>query len=192
MSFYILIILSYFLGSIPFGYLATKINGIDIKKIGSGSTGATNVSRALGLKWAILVALLDILKASLPLYLALTCLSIEWQIALIAIIPVLGHIFPVWLNFKGGKGIATFAPALFVFGGLKAFIVLILIWIIMLKITKTMSLNNLILGFFTPFMFWIHTHSVAYFLLGISFFLIILWTHRENVKRLYFKKELKL
>ena len=192
MNIYILILISYLLGSIPFGYIAAKINKVDIKKVGSGSTGATNVSRALGIKWAVLVAILDILKAALPVYLAFNYLTIEWQIALVSIIPVIGHIFPVWLKFKGGKGIATFVPVLITFGGLKEFIVLISIWAIMLKITKTMSLNNLILGFCIPFMFWFHFHSITYFIVGIVFFLIILWSHRENVKRLYNEKELKL
>lgn len=190
--FYLLILLAYFLGSIPFGYLAAKINKIDIRKIGSGSTGATNVSRALGIKWAVLVALLDALKAALPLYLAFSYLTTEWQIALIAIISVLGHIFPIWLKFKGGKGVATFLPALFVFGGTVNILVAILLWVILLKTTKVMSLVNIVLIFTVPFIFWFHTHSLTYFVLGIIFFLIVLWTHKENIKRLYQEKELKL
>ncbi|MDD4358382.1 MAG: glycerol-3-phosphate 1-O-acyltransferase PlsY [Candidatus Pacebacteria bacterium] len=192
MNIYLLILISYLLGSIPFGYIAGKINKIDIKKIGSGSTGATNVSRALGVRWAVLVAILDVLKAALPVYLASNYLTIEWQIALVSIIPVLGHIFPIWLKFKGGKGIATFVPALIAFCGLKEFIILITIWAILLKITKTMSLNNLVLGFFIPFIIWLHSHSITYFILGVVFYLIILWSHRENIKRLYCEKELKL
>jgi len=192
MNFYILILLAYLLGSVPFGYLAAKLHKIDIKKVGSGGTGATNVSRALGTKWAVIVALLDVLKAALPVYLAFNYLTIEWQIALVSLIPVLGHIFPVWLKFKGGKGIATFVPALIAFAGLIPFLILLAVWAIMLKITKIMSLNNLILGFFVPFLFWFHTYSLAYFILGIIFYLIILWSHRENVYRLYNEKELKL
>jgi len=192
MTFYLLVLLSYLLGSIPFGYLAAKLHKIDIQKIGSGSTGATNVSRALGLKWAIVVALLDAFKAALPIYLAFTFLTLEWQIAIIAIIPVLGHIFPIWLKFKGGKGVATFVPALFVFLGPIVFVSLIALWIVLLKTTKIMSLVNLVLAFFVPFLFWFHTHSLDYFFLGVAFFLIILWTHRENVYRLYNQKELKL
>lgn len=192
MNFYLLILLAYLLGSIPFGYLAAKLHKVDIKKVGSGSTGATNISRVLGVKWALIVAILDILKAALPIYLAINYLTIEWQIAIIALIPVLGHIFPIWLKFKGGKGIATFVPAMIVFSGLIPFLILITIWVIMLKITKIMSLNNLILVFFIPFLFWLHTNSFIYFILGIVFYLIISWSHRENVYRLYNKKELKL
>ena len=109
-----------------------------------------------------------------------------------ALAPVLGHIFTPWLSFKGGKGIATTAPSLLAFLGGVPFLCLLFLWMVMLKLTKTMSLNNLILGFCIPFMFWFHFYSITYFILGIVFFLIILWSHRENVKRLYNEKELKL
>lgn len=192
MNFYILLLLSYLIGSIPFGYLIGKINKIDIKKVGSGSTGATNVSRFLGAKWAVLVALLDISKAFLPLFLAFTYLNSEIEIALIVIITILGHIFPVWLNFKGGKGVSVIVPALIFFAGLWQTIVLISFWAILLKTIKVMSLNNVALIFFLPFLFWFHTHSLVYFLLGIVIFLIILYAHRENISRLYNDNELKL
>ena len=192
MNFYILFLLSYLIGSIPFGYLIGKINKIDIKKVGSGSTGATNVSRFLGFKWAVLVALLDISKAFLPLYLALKYLNSEIEIALIVIITILGHIFTVWLNFKGGKGVSVIVPALIFFAGLWQTVVLISLWAILLKTIKVMSLNNVVLIFFVPFLFWFNTHSLIYFLLGVTIFLIVLYAHRENIARLYNDKELKL
>ena len=80
MNYLLLILLGYLLGSIPFGYIFAKIKGVDIKKVGSGNTGATNVSRALGKKWAILVGLLDVLKAAIPVYIAITYLNIDWQL----------------------------------------------------------------------------------------------------------------
>ncbi|MDD4661775.1 MAG: glycerol-3-phosphate 1-O-acyltransferase PlsY [Candidatus Pacebacteria bacterium] len=192
MNFYVLFLLAYLIGSIPFGYLAGKINKINIKKVGSGSTGATNVSRFLGVKWAVLVALLDISKAGIPIYMAFSYLNSEWQIALIAIITIIGHIFPVWLKFKGGKGVSTLVPSLIAFGGLIPTIILILFWAVLLKTTKTMSLDNVVLIFLVPFMFWFHTYSVVYFSLGVILFLIILYAHRENIYRLYNKEELKL
>ena len=103
MNFIFLLILGFFLGSIPFGYLIAKGKGINIKKVGSGATGATNISRAMGFKWAVLVAVLDVLKAAIPVCLALQSLTSEWQIALICLAPVIGHIFTPWLKFKGGK-----------------------------------------------------------------------------------------
>lgn len=193
MNYFILLLISgYLLGSIPFGYIIPKIKGINIKNIGSGGTGATNVSRALNKKWAVLVAILDILKAAIPVYLAVTYLNIDWQIALVALSPVIGHNFPVWLNFKGGKGIATSVPAIIVFAGILPFSIALIIWVILLKTTKLMSLNNLIIWFFIPFMFWFHTHSLVYFLLGFIFFVSALWSHQGNLSRLYNNKELKL
>lgn len=192
MNFHFLIILAYFLGSIPFGYLITKTKGIDIKKEGSGSTGATNVSRVLGFKYAILVAVLDILKAFIPVFLAIKYLSLDYQIIIVALAPVLGHIFTPWLCFKGGKGVATTVPSLFVFLGVIPCLCLLLVWVIMLRLTKTMGMNNLILMFFLPFLFWYFKGGVEYFILGVLFFLISLFAHRENVYRMYNKKELKL
>ncbi|MGI6297298.1 MAG: glycerol-3-phosphate 1-O-acyltransferase PlsY [Minisyncoccales bacterium] len=192
MNFYILVILSYLLGSIPFGYLIPKFKNVDIRRVGSKGTGATNVSRALGLKYAVLVGVLDILKASLPVFLAFKYLNNEVLIGIVMFVAVLGHIFPVWLKFKGGKGIATFVPSMVVILGVVPALVLFLIWVALLKITRTMSLNNLVLLWLLPFAFWYFSHSGVYFILGVSFYLITLWAHRENVYRLYNKKELKL
>ena len=191
MNYLLLILLGYLLGSIPFGYIFAKIKGVNIKKIGSGNTGATNVSRALGKIWAVLVGLLDVLKAAIPVYIAITYLNIDWQIALVVLSPVVGHIFPVWLKFKGGKGIACFVPAIIAFGGWWT-IPILLAWVILLKTIRIMSLTNFIVAFFIPFIFWINTHNLTYFITGIIFYLIILWSHRENIYRLYHNKELKL
>lgn len=191
LTFIFLLILGYLLGSIPFGYIIAKTKGIDIQKKGSGNTGATNISRSLGFKYALVVAILDVLKAVVPTYLALQYLTSEWQLALVFLMPVIGHSFPVWLKFKGGKGVSTMVPALIYLTGWW-FILIFALWVTMLKTTKIMSLNNLLLFFFIPFIAYIHTHSAVYFILGIIFFLFILWTHRTNVDRLYKKEELKL
>lgn len=188
----LLIIFGYFLASIPFGYLISKMKGVEIKKVGSGNIGATNISRALGKKWAIIVAILDIAKAIIPIYLATIFLSSDWQIVLVAVATILGHNFPVWLRFSGGKGISATAAAFFVILGWKAGVILVIIWLLMLKQTRTMSFVNLILLFFLPFVFWLLTYSFPYFILGVMMFFLGLWTHRENVSRLYKKEELKL
>jgi len=97
------IIAGYLFGSIPFGYLIAKLKKIDIRKKGSGNIGGTNISRTIGFKYGILVSALDIIKAIIPIYIASRYLSQDWQMALVSISPVLGHIFPIWLRFKGGK-----------------------------------------------------------------------------------------
>src|SRR4030042_1853772 len=123
-----LIILGYLLGSFPTGFLLCKVKGIDIQKIGSGATGGTNVSRALGWGWGAFVGIMDVLKGLVPVYLAINFLSSDWQIAIVAVFPVLGHIFPVWLKFKGGKGVATTIGVLFFLIGIKGLLTLILVW----------------------------------------------------------------
>ncbi len=115
-------VLSYLIGSIPFGYLAGRLAGIDIRKYGSGNIGATNVLRVLGKKWGYGVFFADAFKGFFAVRLALFIASrvpetagyTEFYAILAAAICVAGHSFPVWLRFKGGKGVATSAGALFV------------------------------------------------------------------------------
>jgi len=181
---FLLLLFGYLLGSIPSGYLISRRKGVDIRKVGSGNIGGTNVSRAFGLKWGVMVGILDVLKGVIPTYLALNYLSLEWQIALVAISPVLGHIFPVWLKFKGGKGVATSAGALFVILGGKYVLILFLIWVFTLLIVRVMSFASLSMASFIPLMLWISTYSLSYLALGFALSGLIFWAHRENIKRM--------
>lgn len=185
------IIAGYLLGSIPFGYIIAKKKNIDITKQGSGNIGATNVSRSLGPKYALLVAVLDILKALLPMYIASYYISNDWHMLFVIIAPMIGHIFPIWLNFKGGKAVSTVFAAIFYIAGWKALPFLV-IWAIMLKLIKIMSLTNLIIILFVPIWFWIETHSLPYLYLGLFCVIMIYWTHRENIKRLIEGNEKKI
>jgi len=183
-NFIFLTILGYLLGSIPWGYLISKVKRINIREVGSGNIGATNVSRALGKKWALLVGVLDLAKGIVPAFLALQFLSQGWAIALVAISPILGHIFPVWLKFKGGKGVATTSGVLFVLLGWKIFLILFLIWLLILVISRIMSFTNLLMTSFFPLILWLSSFSLAYFILGIILFCLIWWAHRENLQRI--------
>jgi len=185
-------ILGYLSGSIPFGYLIGKIKNIDVRKQGSGNIGGTNVARNLGFKYGILVGLLDISKAILPIYIASQYLSIDWQMAIVSISPVIGHVFPVWLKFKGGKGVSTVAATLFMILGLKYSLIFLGSWICMLLIINIMSLTNLIIVLSLPILFWYKTHSIAYLILSFLYIIIIWWAHRENIQRLKQGKESKL
>ena len=187
----LLIIFGYFLGSIPWGLLISKVKGVDIRKVGSGNIGGTNVVRGLGLKWGLLTGILDVLKGMIPIFLAVKFLSFDWQIALVAVSPVLGHIFPVWLNFKGGKGVAATVGVLFILLGWQKFLILILIWLLALALFQIMSFTNLLLVAFLPLIFWFSYFSLAYFILGLALFALIWWTHRENIRRLKEGKEPK-
>nr|HPL72790.1 glycerol-3-phosphate 1-O-acyltransferase PlsY [Candidatus Pacearchaeota archaeon] len=174
-----------------FGYIIAKKKNIDITKQGSGNIGATNVSRSLGPKYALLVAVLDILKALLPMYIASYYISNDWHMLFVIIAPMIGHIFPIWLNFKGGKAVSTVFAAIFYIAGWKALPFLV-IWAIMLKLIKIMSLTNLIIILFVPIWFWIETHSLPYLYLGLFCVIMIYWTHRENIKRLIEGNEKKI
>ncbi|MDD3292607.1 MAG: glycerol-3-phosphate 1-O-acyltransferase PlsY [Candidatus Pacebacteria bacterium] len=185
-------ILGYLSGSIPFGYLIGKIKNIDVRKQGSGNIGGTNVARNLGFKYGILVGLLDISKAILPIYIASQYLIIDWQMAIVSISPVIGHVFPVWLKFKGGKGVSTVAATLFMILGLKYSLIFLGSWICMLLIINIMSLTNLIIVLSLPILFWYKTHSVSYLILSFLYIIIIWWAHRENIQRLKQGKESKL
>lgn len=181
---FLLLVFGYLLGSIPSGYLISRRKGVDIRKVGSGNIGGTNVSRAFGLKWGVIVGILDIFKGVIPAYLAIQYLSYDWQIALAAISPVLGHIFPVWLKFKGGKGVATGAGALFVLLGGKYVLVLLSIWVLALLSVRVMSFASLSMASFIPLMLWIDSRSLPYFVFGLLLMALIFWAHRENIKRI--------
>jgi len=185
----ILIILGYLLGSVPWGYLFCKVKGVDIRQVGSGSTGGTNVSRVLGMKFGILVGVLDVVKAVVPVYLATKVLVFDWQIALVAITPILGHIFPVWLNFKGGKGVASAFGVLLVLLGWQAILALIIIQIIVLVSARIMSFASLTMASFVPLVAWFFSGSLAYFIFGLVLFILIWWAHRENLQRIKEGKE---
>lgn len=187
-----LVILGYFLGSIPFGYLISKAKGVDIRKIGSGNIGGMNVFRALGLKWAILVVILDAAKGAIPTYLAASFLVFEWQIALVAISPILGHIFSVWLKFKGGKGVATLFGVLFTLLGWRILLIWFGVWLLLLAIFKMTSLVNLLMVSYLPLIFWLSFHSLAYVTFGFIVFILIWWAHRENLRRIAKNEEPKI
>lgn len=180
----LLIIFGYLVGSIPFSYLIPKAKGIDIRKVGSGNVGGTNVSRALGLKFGLLAGILDLLKAVIPVYLATRFLLFDWQIALVAITPVLGHIFPVWLGFKGGKGGGSTAGVLFVLLGWKHFLILLVIWLIVIAIFQIMSVTSLLMSSFLPLFLAYFSYPLPYYFLVIALAILIWWAHRENLKRI--------
>ena len=131
-----------------------------------------------------MVGILDISKAAIPIYIANQYFALDWQKALIALSPVLGHVFPVWLKFKGGKAISTIFGSILILLGIKYSFIFLLAWIVCLCLIKIMSLTNLIIILFIPLMFWFKTHSTVYVVLGIIYIIIAYYAHRENIKRL--------
>ena len=182
-------IYSYFLGSIPFGLILTKIFlNKDLREIGSGNIGATNALRTGKKTLGILTLLLDGLKAYLSVLITLNYLP-EY-IYFSALLCFLGHIFPVWLKFKGGKGVAVYLGILFSFS-INLSILFTGIWLIVLFFSKYSSLSSLIstlLIFIYSIIFRSFNESVFFFII----FIIIIYTHRENIVRLKNKNENKI
>jgi len=191
---YIAILLSYLLGSIPTAYLITKsVKGLDIRRFGSGNVGATNVIRVAGMKAGIATMLLDILKGVL----AVTIIPIFVHIANPELIHiacglavVLGHNWPVFLKFHGGKGVAAGTGVLI---GLVpvVFLSVVCIWAVSFIISKYISFASICAAFFLPAFLILYNKPLNYQILGIIIAVLIVIQHRGNIKRLLNGKETK-
>ncbi len=174
----------YVLGSIPFGLLITRIAGLgDIRQIGSGNIGATNVLRTGRKDLALATLLLDSFKAGLAVFIFAT-LADARNVGLIAgAFAFLGHCYPAWLGFKGGKGVATYA-GLLVFASPLALAVGAPIWLGLFALTRISSLSALAAAAFVPFGAYLlgETRFATFTLLALS--VLVFWTHRANIKRL--------
>ena len=184
----LIILLSYFMGSIPFGFILTKIFlKKDIREIGSGNIGATNVLRTGNKMIGYITLSLDILKAIIPLL--LIKFNYPDLLFISALSIFLGHVFPLWLKFKGGKGVATYVGMLFCINYILGF-VFIISWLIIFIIFRYSSLSSLIASLTIPlYHFFIIDNNNYYFF--IILFILIFFTHRENVKRLINNTESK-
>lgn len=185
-------LLSYLIGSIPVGYLICKVfKKVDIRKFGSGNIGATNVYRIFGWKYGLSTLIFDILKGFLPVYIG-KILKLTNPVVLSAgILSISGHSFSIFLKGKGGKGVSTSfgviigllpLPALFSF----------IIWLAIVLIFRYVSLGSIIGALSLPFFVFFYVKDTFLFFISILIFLLILFTHRENIKRLINKKENKI
>ena len=188
MQFLTIGIISYLMGSIPFGFILTKIFlKKDIRKIGSGNIGATNALRTGNKLIGYSTLLLDVIKAILPvLYVKINHPELIYIASLCAF---LGHVFPVWLKFKGGKGVATYVGILFTINILLGFIFCVS-WLLIFLISKYSSLSSLIGSLTIPVYIFFNDQISNALFFGIMFVLIF-YTHRENIKRLKNKEESK-
>ncbi|MBI4795450.1 MAG: glycerol-3-phosphate 1-O-acyltransferase PlsY [Deltaproteobacteria bacterium] len=185
-----LTLLAYLLGSIPFGLVVSRLlGGPDPRVLGSGNLGTANLYRVLGLKAAILTFLGDTLKGTLPVLLAGFWLAPlgAWREGAVAVVggaAVLGHVFPVYLKFKGGKGVAT------AFGVVAALapwaaVNLALVYVLALAQTRIFSLSALICAWLLPLAMGLFSDSKAYLLLAGFLSGLVLVCHRENLERLF-------
>ena len=188
MEFLTIGIISYQMGSIPFGFILTKIFlKKDIREIGSGNIGATNALRTGNKLIGYSTLLLDVMKAILPvLYVKINHPELIYIASLCAF---LGHVFPIWLKFKGGKGVATYVGILFTINILLGFIFCVT-WLLIFLISKYSSLSSLIGSLTIPVYIFFNDQMSNALFFGIMFVLIF-YTHRENIKRLKNKEESK-
>ena len=187
MDYLFAIIFSYLLGSIPFGLILTKLFlKKDIRKIGSGNIGATNVLRSGNKLIGYLTLFFDILKAVIPVvYIKLNYPDLIYISSLSVF---LGHVFPIWLKFKGGKGVATYVGILFSINLVFGFIFCIS-WLLVFYLSKYSSLSSLAASLSVPlFLFFTNREQIIFF---VILFVLIFYTHRENIKRLKNKEESK-
>jgi len=188
MEIFLTFLVSYLMGSIPFGYILTKIFlKKDIREIGSGNIGATNALRTGNKSIGYLTLTLDVLKAVIPVLF----IKINYPdlIHVSALSLFIGHVFPIWMKFKGGKGVATYVGILFCLN-LNLGILFIFSWLIIFFISKYSSLGSILSSLIIPiFIFFNSNYEIEYFF--IIMFVFILYTHRENVKRLINKEESK-
>jgi len=188
MDVLIIAIISYLIGSIPFGFILTKFFlKKDIRYVGSGNIGATNVLRAGNKSIGYATLVLDIIKAVVPvIYIKLNYPEFIYIASLCAF---LGHVFPIWLKFKGGKGVATYLGILFAIN-IYFGIIFILSWLITFVFSKFSSLSSLVASLSIPIYLLLLTQFDQVIFYTIMFVLIF-FTHRENIKRLKNKEETK-
>ncbi|OHB60055.1 MAG: acyl-phosphate glycerol 3-phosphate acyltransferase [Planctomycetes bacterium RBG_13_46_10] len=209
MTFIILIIGAYLVGSIPFGLLIAKAHGKDLRSIGSGNIGATNVARALGRKWAYLCFLLDMLKGALPMFivgnyrLQFTNYQFLWLWLAVGCAAILGHIFPLYLKFKGGKGVAT---SLGVALGLWPYYTIcalfsLAIWVAVVLKWRYISLASIIASVTFPLVLvcaiilmanWDFIDLWPLFIAAAVIPLMVIIRHRGNIRRLFAGTESKI
>lgn len=178
----------YLAGSFPTAYVIAKtMRGVDIRTVGSGNVGATNLGRVMGKKWAVIGTVIDMLKGALPVLLVRFLGYSEIRIAWAAVAAVLGHDYPVWLNFKGGKGVATTFGTLFFACPWESMVAVALsglIWFLILYLSGYVSLSSMIslysMVLLLPLIGASGPWGYAAFILAA----LSMWRHRSNLKRL--------
>ena len=188
MDYFVIGIASYLMGSIPFGLILTKLFlNKDIRKIGSGNIGATNALRTGNKLIGYSTLILDIAKAIIPvIYVKFNYPDIIYIASLCAF---LGHVFPIWLKFKGGKGVATYVGILFSINIILG-LIFIVFWVFIFLLSKYSSLSSIIASISVPIYILI-TGQINDAIFFAIMFILIFFTHRENIKRLKNKEESK-
>ncbi|MBI3317126.1 MAG: glycerol-3-phosphate 1-O-acyltransferase PlsY [Candidatus Omnitrophica bacterium] len=193
------LLFAYLLGSIPFGlFMGYAVKGVDVRKMGSKNMGATNVFRSIGKKWGILVFLLDALKGYsavvLPRHFYPETQNTTVALGL-ACAAILGHTFPIWLRFKGGKGVAT-SLGVFMAVAAKPALITFLLWCLVFALSRILSVASLTAAYFFPLAIILFSKGDPGFGLllsgAIALSALITFTHRTNIQRLFKREEKRL
>lgn len=180
--------LAVFIGATPFGFLAGKLKGIDIREHGSGNIGSTNVLRSLGKPVGVVVLILDVLKGLVPVLIAKMISDNSILHIATAMAAILGHNYTFWLKFKGGKGIATTAGAMLLLITIPLALSLTA-WLVVLQISRYVSLASIVAALVIPVVIAIQnmisgTWDIPIFVFGLFLCFMAVWRHRSNIVRL--------
>ncbi len=192
----IVIIAAYVIGSIPTGYIIVKLfTGQDIRTIGSGSTGATNVKRVMGKKWFFTVMILDAIKGALPVILASLFATSFAGIGLIpvlaAIAVIVGHSKSIFLKFTGGKSVASGVGTIFALNW-QVGLIIAAVWAVITYFSRYVSLGSMTALLISPFLMWLFKEPPAYTVYCLLGAIYIIYLHRENIRRLVKGEENKV
>ena len=179
----LMIAFAYLLGSVPTGYLLGYFAGVDVRRAGSGNVGATNVARVAGKRLGLLTLLGDAAKGFAPVFIALRMDLDAETTGLVALAAFLGHLYPIFLKFKGGKGVATALGALSALAP-AATGVLLLVFLTVALTTRIVSLASILAAGITPVAIWILAYPTPWVGVTLLMTLMIVWRHRENIQRL--------
>lgn len=187
---------AYLIGSIPTGYIVVKLlKGIDIREIGSGSTGATNVKRVLGTKWFFIVMLIDALKGAIPVLIAANFYNFTHFRGLSPVVAatsvIIGHCKPVFLNFKGGKSVATGVGTIIALCW-PVGLITAAVWAIITYLSKYVSLGSIIAISMTPILMNLFQQNIYYIYFAALCAIVVVILHKDNIKRLVAGKENKV
>jgi glycerol-3-phosphate acyltransferase PlsY len=180
----LLIVFAYLMGSVPSGYILGKMSGIDVRSVGSGNIGATNVVRALGKGRGALTLFADVAKGYLPVFVGLRLEFDAAVIALVAIAAFLGHLYPLFLNFQGGKGVATTLGALLALAP-AATLVLVVVFAVAVLVSRIVSLGAITAAMAAPVALWFFSQSLVFAAMGLFLGAMIILRHRGNIQRLF-------
>ena len=188
---FLLVLGGYLLGSVPTGFLAGWASGVDVRRVGSGNIGTANVLRAAG-KWAAVFTMLgDMIKGLVPVVVARLVTENEWVVAAVALAAVVGHCFPIFLRFKGGKGVATGAGTSIGLAPVVGLGLFVLWWAVVL-VSRYTSLGAIAVMVLSPVAFYLSGQPTPYVLYTIAGGALILWRHRENARALLKGTERKI